>query len=70
MSDFKMATMKSMLNLQMHNSTWFAYFLSQKHGFCVYSYILMLNESSEYINVYFILSARICYLRTNPRWPP
>ena len=45
-----MATVKSMLNLHiMHNSTWFA----QKHGFCVYSYILMLNESTEYIYVYF-----------------
>ena len=52
MADFKKVIVKSMLNLQMHNSTWFAYFLSQKHGFCVYSYILMLNESSEYIYVY------------------
>ena len=48
-----MATVKSMLNLQMHNSTWFALFLSQKHDCCVYSYILMLNESTEYIYVYF-----------------
>ena len=53
MADFKMATVKSMLNLQMHNSTWFASFLSQKHDFCVYSYILMLNKSTEYIDVYF-----------------
>ena len=53
MADFKMATVKSMLNLQMHNSTWFAYFLSQNYGFRVYNYILMLNESTEYIYVYF-----------------
>ena len=53
MADFKMATVKSMLNIQMHNSTWFAQFLSQKHDFCVYYYILMLNESTEYIYVYF-----------------
>ena len=54
MTDFKMATVKSMPNLQMHNSKWFAYFfLPQKHGLCVYSYILMLNESTEYIYVYF-----------------
>ena len=53
MADFKMATVKSMLNLHMHNSRRFAYFLTQKHGFCVYSYISMLNESTEYIYVYF-----------------
>ena len=55
MADFKMATVKSMLNLQMHTciSTFLSQFLSQKHGFCVYSYILMLNESTENIYVYF-----------------
>ena len=53
MADFKMATVKSMLNLHMHNSTWFAEFLSQKQGVCVYSYFLRLNESTEYIYVYF-----------------
>ena len=47
-----MATVKSMLNLHMHNSTWFS---SQKHGFCAYSYILMLNESTEYLYVYFTI---------------
>ena len=52
MADFKMAPVKSMLYLQLLNSTWFAYSLSQKHGFYVYSYILMLNESTEYIFVY------------------
>ena len=42
--------------------------LSQKHVLVVIFFILMLNESTEYIYVY--LGARICYLGTSPRWPP